>query len=374
MQWVSDTVVILFYNEPMDNLWAANCSNYEILPDIGHPNRIMMNDNHFSSVRSFLPHSLNPRQIYTLKINGNIRDCAGNQLGKDLILSIGMTEKVEKTDMVINEVLFNAKTGGSDYVELYNRSNKFLDASELLLGTKINDNPGNIVRLSETGFLIAPMSYLLITSNIYKVKPFYKIEDEKNFVELPQMASLDDKAGSIVLMNDTFAIIDEFSYSEKMQLATLKDVNGISLERISPDRPSNFPGNWHSAAETAGYGTPGYKNSQSVDNTEANQAVSLADEFFSPDNDGYKDFLQINYQFEQPGCRVQVYIFDTMGRLVRKLFNNELLGSQGSLTWDGSDDEGHMCMVGMYIIFIRTVFDDGTVKEYKKPCVLAVKR
>jgi hypothetical protein len=242
------------------------------------------------------------------------------------------------------------------------------------LGTKINDSPGNLARLSENGFLIAPFSYLLITSSIDKVRPFFKIEDEKNFVELTQMASLDDKAATIVLMNDTFAIIDEFSYSEKMHLATLKDVNGISLERISPEKPANFPGNWHSAAETAGYGTPGYRNSQAVDDTEATQAISLADEFFSPDNDGYKDFLQINYQFEQPGCRAQVYIFDTMGRLIRHLLNNELLGTLGSFNWDGINDEGQMCMVGMYVVFIRTVFDDGTVKEYKRPCVLAVKR
>jgi hypothetical protein len=214
----------------------------------------------------------------------------------------------------------------------------------------------------------------LVTNNIEKVKLFYKIGDDKNFIELSQMPSLDDKASTIVLLNDTMGLIDEFTYSEKMHLSTLKDVEGVSLERVNPDKPSDFPGNWHSAAETAGYGTPGYQNSEYLIDPETPHAVSLVDNFFSPDNDGNKDILQINYQFDKPGCRAQVYIFDIMGRLVRRLLNNESLGIQGSFTWDGTDDSRKMCMVGMYVIFIRTVFDDGTVKEYKKPCVLAVKK
>jgi hypothetical protein len=214
----------------------------------------------------------------------------------------------------------------------------------------------------------------LLTNDIAQVKPFYRIENDKNFIELSQMPSLDDHTSTIVLLNDTMEMIDKFSYSEKMHLVSLKNVEGISLERVNMDKPSYFPGNWHSAAETAGYGTPGYQNSQFLPDTATSQAISIIDDLFSPDNDGYKDILQVSYQFDKPGCRVQVYIFDAIGRLVRRLLNNELLGTQGSFTWDGTNDAGAMCMVGMYVIFVRTVFDDGTVKEYKKSCVLAVKR
>jgi hypothetical protein len=84
--------------------------------------------------------------------------------------------------------------------------------------------------------------------------------------------------------------------------------------------------------------------------------------------------LQILYQFDKPGCRVQVYVFDAMGRLVRRLLNNEFLGTQGLFSWDGINDAGRRCSLGMYIIFIRTVFDDGTVREYKKTCILATKK
>jgi hypothetical protein len=214
----------------------------------------------------------------------------------------------------------------------------------------------------------------LLTNNIAQVKPFYRIENDKNFIELSQMTSLDDHTSTIILLNDTMGMIDEFSYSEKMHLATLKNSEGVSLERVNMNKPSYFPGNWHSAAETAGYGTPGYQNSQFLSDTAASQAISIIDDLFSPDNDGYKDILQVSYQFDKPGCRTQVYIFDAMGRLVRRLLNNELLGTQGSFTWDGTNDTGKLCTVGMYVIFVRTVFDDGTVKEYKKSCVLATRR
>jgi len=50
------------------------------------------------------------------------------------------------------------------------------------------------------------------------------------------------------------------------------------------------------------------------------------------------------------------------------------MGSEGCFYWDGTNDTGNICNVGIYIIFFRAVFDDGTVNEYKKTCVLATKR
>jgi hypothetical protein len=374
IQVMADTIIDLIFNEPMDSVLATDCKSYEISDPIGHPKYAKIEDNRFLSVRLYLRYPLISGQKYAITIARNIIDCAGNQISNDISILLGLTEKIQSGDVIINEVLFNAKAGGSDYVELYNRSDKILDSRQLLLGIKSNGNTANLTRLSETGFLINPADYLLITSNVGRVKPFYQIENDKNFIEISQMPSLDDKASTIILLNDTMGSIDEFAYSESMQLSTLKDIEGVSLERVNPDKPSNFPGNWHSAAETAGYGTPGYKNSQYLDYSETSHTISLVNEIFSPDNDGYNDILQVAYQFEMPGCRAQVIIFDIMGRRVRCLLNNELLGIQGVFTWDGTDDTGKLCTVGIYIIFLRTVSDDGTVKEYKKSCVLAVKR
>jgi hypothetical protein len=370
----ADTLIDLYFNEPVDSIWANDCNSYEIVPGMGSPRSAKIMDSHFMSLRLSLTQPFDPGQTYSLKIGKDISDCAGNIIARDEVIVVGVPVRSDSTDIIINEVLFNAKPDGSDYVELYNRSNKIINARQVLLGLKVNGKAENLVRLSETGFLIYPSSYLLVTKNIDQVKAFYSVDNDKNFDELSQMPSLDDHTGTIILMNDNLRMIDEFTYSENMHLSSLRNVEGISLERVSADKPADFTGNWHSAAETSGYGTPGYRNSQHISDTISTEAITIVDNFISPDNDGNKDVLQIIYQFDKPGCRVQVYVFDAMGRLVRRLLNNELLGTEGSFTWDGISDAGRTCNIGMYIIFIRVLYNDGTVREFKKSCILAIRK
>jgi len=42
-----------------------------------------------------------------------------------------------------------------------------------------------------------------------------------------------------------------------MHYSLLKGNEGISLEKIRPDLPSDESMNWHSASESVGWGTPG---------------------------------------------------------------------------------------------------------------------
>lgn len=57
-------------------------------------------------------------------------------------------------------------------------------------------------------------------------------------------------------------MIDEIRYSSKWHAPSVKNEKGIALERINPDRDTQDEMNWTSASATAGYGTPGYRNSQ----------------------------------------------------------------------------------------------------------------
>jgi hypothetical protein len=370
----NDSTIQLYFTEPLDSVSSTNVKNFNVDQGVGSPKRVVVLSKNFSALQLTLTDRLSPGYVYNLAITRDITDCVGRQITNDISIPVGLPSFPDSSDMVLNEVLFNARVGGSDYIELYNRSPKMLNARNLLIGTKADGIVKNLCRLSESGFLIAPSDYLVISGNCEEVKPFYVVKNEKCFVDVACMPSLDDKSSTLVLENDTFGKIDEFTYSETMHLPTLKSLEGISLERVNPDRPSFYPGNWHSAAETAGYGTPGYQNSQYLADTVSSSAIWLSDDMFSPDNDGYKDMLQVSYRFDKPDCRAQVYIFDAMGVLVKRLFTNELLGTEGSFAWDGTNDAGRLCKVGMYVFFIRTVFDDGTVKEYKKSCVLAMKR
>ena len=46
-------------------------------------------------------------------------------------MQFGMPDSSLENDIIINEILFNPKEDGVDYVEIYNNSNSFLDLSKL---------------------------------------------------------------------------------------------------------------------------------------------------------------------------------------------------------------------------------------------------
>ena len=69
-----------------------------------------------------------------------------------------------------------------------------------------------------------------------------------------------NEEGVVILLSDN-KVIDRFDYVESMHYPLLKSVDGVSLERIHPDRKTQDASNWHSAASTVGYATPCYLNS-----------------------------------------------------------------------------------------------------------------
>jgi len=92
---------------------------------------------------------------------------------------------------------------------------------------------------------------------------------------------------------------------------------------------------------------------------------------FSPDEDGYKDLTHIKYSFNEPGYVANINIYNSNGRKIKTLIKNELLGTSGMFFWDGTNNENYKASIGIYIIYIE-IFDlAGSIKKYKKVCVLA---
>jgi len=165
-------------------------------------------------------------------------------------------------------------------------------------------------------------------------------------------------------------VIDELFYSEKMHHLLLAEEKGISLERISFSQNTNEIKNWHSASTTSGYGTPGYENSQvEIENTTAPK-VTFNLESLSPNFDGYNDEYHINYELEKPGYVANISIFDAAGRFVMKLANNEILGTSGTITWNGEDQTGQRQNLGVYIVLVEIFNTSGEVYRYKDGVVL----
>jgi hypothetical protein len=282
---------------------------------------------------------------------------------------------VNPNDIVINEILFNPREDivkGVDFVEIFNISDKILDLSTLVLATE-DKSTGEIStpkNISKNGLLLFPENYMTLTTNPDVVKQQYYTENPDNFTKMESLPQYSNADGIVILATKGHEVIDRVEYSENMHIPLLKSYKGVSLERINPLRPSNDITNWHSAAEDFGFATPGYKNSQYSDVTFIDDPITIQPDIFSPDMDGKDDVLNINYMFESPGFIASITIFDTRGRLIRKLIQNELLGTEGTFSWNGITDHGQKAAIGIYIILFEAFDLNGNKRNYKKTAVL----
>lgn len=308
--------------------------------------------------------------VYTLTITG-IADCEGNLQGSDSVETFLLPFTADSGDFVINEVLFNPYTGGSDYVELVNVTDRPLNLKGWQLANfDDEDGVSSLRTIIDQNYAVEAGGYVLITEDTADVMMNYIQHGIDNFIEV-DLPSYNNDSGTVYLLRIDSIVAESFSYTEDMHFPLLDDVDGVSLERLDVSRPVNDMGNWHSAAQTVGFGTPGLPNSQLFITGQADGEVSLEPEIFSPyDFDGFNDLLNIYYKFDSPGYVGTIRIYDSNGRPIRDLVTNELLATEGTYTWDGTKDTGEKARIGMYIILFEAFSDQGNKSVHKLSTVL----
>ena len=304
-------------------------------------------------------------------------NCAGRPVGDGVFIAFGLPETIEKNDVVINEVLFNPLNNGVDFVEIYNRSNKILNLENLRLGdvrqTFPNPPDTTLKVITTTTRLLMPEGYALLTTNIGAVTEIYSVESTDNFVSMASFPSYPNEKGTVLLKSDAGVLVDLMSYNEKMHYPLLNTVDGVSLERISVDRPSLESENWHSAAQSVGFATPGFRNSVQVNDYLVEDELLIDPETFSPDGDGYYDVTTLRYSFAQAGNNLNIYIYSASGQLVRHLVKSNLVAETGAVSWDGLDDNGNKVPTGIYVVYAEVFALDGKVRGIKKAVVVATR-
>ncbi len=371
---VSNTIIQLKFSEYMDMTAATNIAAYSIDNGAGNPTHINTVADDNKSVQLILTTPLKSGIDYTLALANSVVDCAGNSVGQNNTAGFIIPEIATANDIVINEILADPNTNGFDFVEIYNRSNKVIDLKTITLSQydTINNVLVSIEHITTETYLMRPMHYVLLSENSAAVKSQYTTNNPNGFLDMKSMPTMSPASGTVCLAN-TAGIIDLFRYDEKMHFTLLTATKGVSLERIDFDCPTQDKSNWHSAAEAIGFATPGYKNSEYNKAGETDNAIEIKPDIFSPDEDGLNDIVNINYHFETSGLMANVTIYDSKGRSVKQLIKNELLGTIGTFTWDGIDENREKAKIGIYIFFVEAIDLTGKVKHYKKTCVLAGK-
>jgi len=369
---IDSVTLIAVFDEPLDSLKGTDVSNYII---DGGLSVLIANalTPSFNTVQLKLSGPLLINTVYNLTVN-NVFDCSSNVIGVLNTVKAGLPQEPSSMDVVINEILFNPGANGYDYIEYYDRGNKIINAAGLFAA---NRNSGGIIssigQIVPTPFYIFPGEYFVITENAASLKINYLVNNPDALLELTTMPSYPDDAGDVILLNGQGDVVDEVKYNAGWQFKLIDNPEGVSLERIDPGAISQDEASWHSAASTAGYGTPGYKNSQYKQSQIIDAIINVAPKIFSPDNDGHDDVTSIQYKVTAPGYVVNITIFDSQGRPVRELVKNGTLGISGQWNWDGLDEKGNKLAIGIYIIYTDMFNLLGKKQHFKNTVVLAKK-
>lgn len=373
--YINPTNIVVYFSESLNLNSIYNASSYIIDNGIGSPSLVVPYLPDVKKVGLNLLFPLQQGKIYTLTISGNLIDCVGNLINTTITGKFGIPEKIAEGDLILNELLFNPKTDGFDFAEVYNKSEKILSFNDVQIGNVDTTSRtfSNLYTVDSLGYLIFPKSYYVLSEGTEMVKKQYKTANENNFIQVEYMPSMNVSEGSFGLILNKDSLIDGLMYTEDMHFPLIADKKGVSLERISFNRSSSDLSNWHSAAEQVGFATPGYKNSQFVEDSESSDVLSFNNDIFSPDNDGYQDVLLINYLFSEPGYVGNASIFDARGRFIVKIMDNELLGTQGVFSWDGITESNEKSSIGVYSVFFEYFDTKGNTKKIRKSFVLAGK-
>ncbi|MBC6990960.1 lamin tail domain-containing protein [Hymenobacter sp. BT491] len=365
---LSPTSLRLFFGEKLDSTAMLLPALYSL----GSANTVIKavpQGPDFKIVDLTLATALQANQPQTVTVQ-HATDCVGNAAGPAASATFALPSAPASNDVVINEILFNPRTGGVDFVELLNRSGKYLDVQGWQLINARTDSSADAQPVSAASYVLAPGQLVVLTTRPDIVISHYPTNDPAAFLVMPRLPSLPDDAAVLVLADAVGRTLDRYAYDKKQHLALLNDLNGVSIERIRADGPSQ-PSNFHSAASTVGYATPGRQNSQYQGDIAGDKVFRVEPEVFTPDGDGQQDFTTLNYQLDQGGFAASVTIYDAQGRLMRRLVRNETLATSGFFQWDGLTDRGTKAPIGYYVLFVELFqASTGQKQEYKKNVVV----
>jgi hypothetical protein len=310
----------------------------------------------------FVPIAEDGPRLFLAELAVNDDDLADNR--RILAQNISSVQSA----LVINEIQYRPSTGRSEWVEFFCGGIYPVEVT----GWQFSDATGLVNEANRWTFpnlWIQPDNFLILAmdSTIFlESLP----ESVAVFVWGTGAAHLNDTGDSLVIWDSSGHRIDQVNYDPDWG----SDEYGVSLERISPTSASNEPLNWAASVDPSG-STPGRANSQLyIPTTAGTNILTIEPNPFSPDGDGFEDVAFIRYHLKHPNSRLDLKVFDVRGRKVRWLANNELVGQEGEVLWNGKDDHGRELPIGIYVLYLEALAQGDTRIEKAKRAVVIARR
>ncbi len=296
-----------------------------------------------------------------------VTDCAGNAAPDTLTAALLVPETPRPGDVVVNEILFNPRPGGADFVEIYNRSTRVLDLSGWLLANLRGDSLYQPRPLPP--FTLRPGALVAVSPQPDSVAKQYPLSvDRARLLAVAALPSYPDDAGTVVLLGPDSTVLDQVAYDQRQHFALLNNAEGVSLERLDANGPSEAA-NFASATADVGFATPGRANSQRrTATTPPENALQIEPRVIPP---GMTSFALISYALPAPGYVGNLTIFDAQGRRTRRLVQQQTLSQTGAFQWDGSTDDRQPAPTGYYLVYAEFFDLSGALTVVKQTVAVA---
>ncbi len=292
-------------------------------------------------------------------------DCAGNLTQEKIKKIIGTPQNSDSSDIIVNEILFNPKTNGVDFVELYNRSDKFINLKNHLIANKENSIYTNQKIITNNFLIMSPKSYLVLTTDKQILQSNYPNLEIENVFQC-DLPSLTDQEGTFVLISPQGKVIEDMYYNENWHFALIDNKEGISLERIGFETPTQNKNSWKSAAAYVNFATPTLPNSQQMNDSNGDNQFSISPQTFTPDQDGYQDFTTIFLKNMPNNAVVNIYVYDRNGREIKRIAQNSIMGTDNFFIWDGTKEQGERVTDGNYLVVVKFFSANGGEQIFRK--------
>lgn len=239
--------------------------------------------------------------------------------------------------LVINEVMNRPAVGEPEWIELYNATTDPIDSWQWRFhDNRVEDSiPLNIKPPS-----IPPGAFLVFGDDSTVVE---WLPDTATFCSVQSLPAL-NLEDTLVVLDCNNVILDSVIISAELK--------GKSMERISPQGKGTSARNWTASVDPRGH-TAGKVNSVAIQSAPDTPNLIVQPNPFTPNGDGHDDHTSIHLELPLRPTAVNIKVFDIKGQRVRFLCNNEAIGHERKVIWDGKDDDGRRCRMGIYIIHVE---------------------
>ncbi len=267
---ITSMQVDLLFSESIQQASGENVSNYVLNPF--NPAVSATRDaTNLALIHLTLTNPLANGVSNTVTVS-NVPDLAGNTSVQSATFMLLVADIAVKGDVIINEFMCDPSPviglPELEYVEIYNKSNKFFN----LTGWKLGDNASDGTITS--AWLLPGEHKILCGSS--------SVDSFPNSVAVTSFPSLNNSGDDIVLKDNNGSVLDKISYSDQWYQDEIKKAGGYSIELINPNDPCSDATNWKGSNHAVG-GTPGSQNSV-YDDTPDTQAPYITSVLASAPN------------------------------------------------------------------------------------------